>query len=82
MPLAQLSLDKGNPLSARGFLERLLAAGPASAEVLALGMRIEMSAGDATAAERYRERLQREFPQSATARDAVRTTPPRPTGKG
>ena len=85
LPLAELSLDKGNALSARAFLERALAAGPASAEALALGVRIERAAGDVAAATNYRDRLQREFPQSAAARETDRTPQaagPKPPGKG
>ena len=85
LPLAELSLEKGNALSARAFLERLLAGGPVSAEALALGMRVERAAGDTAAANQYRDRLQREFPQSAAAREANQAPSadgPKPPGKG
>jgi Tfp pilus assembly protein PilF len=35
-----------------------------------LGIRIETAAGDAAAVTAYKERLAREFPQSAAAREA------------
>lgn len=88
LPLAEISLAKGNAFNARAFLERLLAAAPPTAEALALGMRIETAAGDTAAVAAYRERLAREFPQSAAAREAresrepVATTPAQPPGKG
>jgi len=85
LPLAEISLAKGNAFSARAFLERLLAAAPATAEGLALGIGIETAAGDAVAVATYRERLAREFPQSAAAREArepVAVTQPQAPEKG
>ena len=85
LPLAEISLAKGNAFNARAFLERLLSAAPATAEALALGMRIETAAGDAAAVNAYRARLAREFPQSAAAREArepVAVAQPKAPGKG
>jgi len=85
LPLAEISLAKGNAFNARAFLERLLSAAPATAEALALGIHIETAAGDAAAVAAYRERLAREFPQSAAAREArepIAVTQPKAPGKG
>ncbi len=79
LPLAELSLEKGNTLSARGFLQRLLAIGPATAETLWLGLRIEQAAGDAAAVQDYQQRLEREFPQFEPVRALRNAAPP---GKG
>ena len=62
--IANLSLDTDRPLQARAFLERFHAAGPATADSLAMAARAEAALGDETAAESYRRRLRDEFPQS------------------
>ena len=51
-------------LEARAFSQRRLAAAPPSADVLLLASQIEEKMGDMAAAERYRQRLGREFPQA------------------
>lgn len=61
LALAETKLAGGNPFEARAFLQRREALG-ATAEVLALGARIEDAAGDARAAAVYRKRLRDEFP--------------------
>ena len=57
----------GRYFDARAFLERRLAAAPASASVLQLAVQIEQRLGDMVAARRYSQRLQTEFPQAANA---------------
>ena len=69
--LIQMCLLKhraGEDLLARAFMQRYLASNPASAEVLHLGMKIEVALGDDRAAEEYSNRILREFPQSPEAR--------------
>lgn len=69
--LAELKLAQGDALGARAFLQRREAASAATAEVLALGVRVERAAGDERAAARYQARLDNEFPKHA-----VPTNPP------
>ncbi|PPT78735.1 type IV pilus biogenesis/stability protein PilW [Xanthomonas arboricola pv. populi] len=52
---------------ARAFIERRLAAAPATASVLQLAIQIEQGLGDKVAASRYQQRLVKEFPDAATA---------------
>ena len=66
--LADVSLERGNALQARGFLERFLAQGKATPAALWLGVRIEQHLNDATAARRYGEQLRTEFPESTETR--------------
>jgi len=66
--LADVSLERGNPLQARGFIERYLAAGKPTAAALWLGVRIEQSLNDTAAARRYGEQLRRDFPDSSETR--------------
>jgi type IV pilus assembly protein PilF len=55
--MAGVSFDRGNLMQARAFVERYLAAAPATADVLLLGYQIETGLGDREAAERYAQRL-------------------------
>jgi len=80
---AALQLDPGNAYAlesmarheagehryfeARAFVERRLAAAPATASVLQLAIQIEQGLGDRAAAGRYQQRLVKEFPQTTTA---------------
>jgi type IV pilus assembly protein PilF len=66
--LAGVSHDLGNHLQARAFVERYLAAAPASPDVLLLGHRIESALKDSAAAAAFAERLRKEFPSSAQLR--------------
>lgn len=66
--LADVSLERGNALQARGFIERYLAAGKPTPAALWLGVRIEQSLNDAAAANRYGEQLRRSFPESRETR--------------
>src|SRR5690606_3537710 len=62
--MAEYQYRSGRYFEARAFSQRRLAAAPASAEVLLLASQIEEKMGDMAAAERYRQRLEREFPHA------------------
>lgn len=62
--LADVAFTRQNYLQSRAFLERYLAAGPASAAAMWLGVRVEKALGEASASKRYAERLKKEFPES------------------
>ncbi len=66
--MADVSLERGNALQARGFLERFLAQGKATPAALWLGVRIEESLSDTKAARRYGDQLRKDFPESAETR--------------
>jgi type IV pilus assembly protein PilF len=66
--LADVTLERGNALQARGFLERYLARSKANSAALWLGVRIEQALSDNAEALRYGEQLRREFPDSAETR--------------
>lgn len=68
LKLAEVTLEQGNGLQARGFLERYLDGSAATAGALLLGLRIEQALGDDRAVRNYRDRLQREFPLSPETR--------------
>jgi len=70
--LAILSYDTDRALQARAFLQRFHAAGPATRDSLALGIRVETALGDSAAADEYRQRLKTEFPDQAALSDAPR----------
>lgn len=70
--MAQLSLQGGEFLKARAFLERYLARVPADPAILVLGMQIESKLGDASAEKGYRDRLLSEFPDSEQAATIVK----------
>ena len=65
--LADLKMKSGNLLSARAFMQRLLAAREPTAESLLLGWRIEKALGDDDAAAEYAEMLVERFPESREA---------------
>jgi type IV pilus assembly protein PilF len=65
--LAGLSQARGDDLRSRAFIERYLAASAASPEALVMAIGIEERLGNRRAAEEYRSRLRREFPDSAAA---------------
>ncbi|MBL8199392.1 MAG: type IV pilus biogenesis/stability protein PilW [Chromatiales bacterium] len=66
--LADVSLERGNGLQARGFIERYLAAGKPTPAALWLGVRIEQSLNDVAAANRYGQQLRENFPDSNETR--------------
>ena len=61
--MAELQLQRGDPMSARAFYQRRESLGEPSAELLELGARIEDAAGDRAAAARYRQILRDKFPE-------------------
>jgi len=60
--MARLQYRRGDYMSARAFVQRREALGGANAELLYLAANIEQAAGDTAAANRYRQRLQSQFP--------------------
>lgn len=74
--LAELSQSRGDAMRARAFLQRHEAVAPAAPQALLLGLRIEQALGDTAAANDYRARLLREFPDSPAAREADGTANP------
>lgn len=66
--MAGVSLERGQALQARAFLERYLGQARADAPALLLGYRIEVAIGDAATAEGFATRLRSEFPESTEAR--------------
>ncbi len=64
--LARLNVGKGDYLRARAFQQRLEAVDVVSPEVFELGADIETRLGNVKAAEGYRERLRRDFPDYQT----------------
>lgn len=65
--LADISYENKEYLSARGFIERCMAATQPEPGVLYLAYRIEMALDDSVAAQTYRARLLNDFPQSQQA---------------
>jgi type IV pilus assembly protein PilF len=70
--LAALKHRTEDNLSARAFLQRYLAANPASSGVLYLAVQIETQLGDERAATDFMNQLFRSFPESAEARLMLR----------
>ena len=68
LPMAQLSYDTGNYLSARGYLQRYLAVSKHTARTLWLGIQIEKEMGDTDAVSSYSLSLRNNFPNSEEAR--------------
>jgi type IV pilus assembly protein PilF len=69
--LAGVLHERGSDLQARAFVERYLAVAPATPDMLLLGHNIELALKDENAAAAFRERLQKEFPNSEQARAAA-----------
>ena len=65
LQLADLSMETGQALQARAFLQRYHDAGPATADSLALSVRAETALGDHDAAVASFEELDRLFPDRA-----------------
>lgn len=65
--MALLSYEKGNYLSARGYLQRYFEVGPETPETLLLGVRVEQALGAADEAEAYAARLRTRFASSEQA---------------
>ena len=71
LQLADVAYSRENYLQSRAFLERFLAANPASSAALWLGYRIELALGETNASRNYGERLKKEFPESVEARELL-----------
>jgi type IV pilus assembly protein PilF len=71
LQLCLLKKNAGEYLVSRAFLQRYLSSNLPSAEVLYLGMQIEVELGDERARTDYSNRLLREFPQSPEARKVL-----------
>ena len=76
--LAGVSFDRGNHLQARAFVERFLAIAPATPEMLLLGHKVELALKNDDGAAAFKERLQKEFPNSEQARAIDRQAAPGP----
>ncbi len=68
MQMAEVAFTRGVFLQSRAFIERFLAAGPATPAVLWLGFRTERALAGTAAAMNYAERLKAEFPESVETR--------------
>lgn len=64
MGMARLSLEQGNYLSARAFLQRYEISSNHVADTLLLAFRIEMASGNSRAADKYKIMLESNFPES------------------
>lgn len=64
LAMASIQYQHGNYMSARGFMERLLAVGKAAPVSLELAAQIEDKLGNHDGARDYRNRIATEFPQS------------------
>ncbi len=62
--LAKLNFNRGNYLSARGYLQRHLEVSQRSPAAMWLGVRIERALGDKTTAESYAKVLMTDFPNA------------------
>jgi len=67
LQMAKLSLEAGNALSARGFIERYFRNGPDTPESLLLAARIEYQLGNRNAEGSYAMRLKSKFPDAPEA---------------
>lgn len=63
--MARSEYAQGRNFEARAFVQRRLAAAPATRSVLQLASQIEAQLGDAVASGRYLQRIRDEFPQDA-----------------
>ncbi len=69
--MADLEFRNKSYLSARGFIERFLAAGKSTPSVLWLGVQVENALGNAAAASDYGQRLKLEYPSAAETRQLL-----------
>ena len=67
--MATLSYQRADYMHARAFVERLLATGNTTPDMLDLAARVEDKLGDADAARGYRSRIATEFPQYAPGKN-------------
>lgn len=61
--MAVLSFERGDLMRARAFVQRRESVGPAGSALLELAAKVEDGLGDHAAAQRYRDRLVKEFPE-------------------
>jgi type IV pilus assembly protein PilF len=73
LQMADLSLERGNGLQARAFLQRYFQATAATPDALLLGVRVERALGDTAAADEYAARLRKSFPASEQAQELAAT---------
>jgi len=66
--LAKLNLENGQPMSARGLIQRYFEVGPDSPEVLLLAYRIERALSSKDGQDKFALRLRGKFPDSAEAK--------------
>ena len=69
LPMAEVSYLKKSYLQARAFLQRYEAVATSNAESLRLGLLIETALGDEKSANRYRSKLQENYPEYIQAGD-------------
>jgi type IV pilus assembly protein PilF len=67
LSMAEISYKRGHPLSARGYLQRYAEVGPKTPGSLWLGIRIERTLGDRSAADSYAMLLKANYPDSREA---------------
>lgn len=73
--LARVAHERGEYLRARAFIQRYEALAPPDASLLSLAADVESKLGDETHARKYRERLERDFPDYAPTAPAVEPKP-------
>src|SRR5262249_49346632 len=71
LQLADMFQEAGHSAQAEPFLQRHLAAAPATSAALWLGYRIERSLGNNDEADEYAQRIKMEFASSAETRDLI-----------
>ncbi|MEO8306780.1 MAG: type IV pilus biogenesis/stability protein PilW [Pseudomonadota bacterium] len=82
LELGDLQLELGHPEIAQQVVDRYLALGVASPEVLLIGVRAAIVRGDRGATDNYVRRLRRDYPNSAQARVLPQLLPSMPTNQG
>jgi type IV pilus assembly protein PilF len=65
--MSRLSLQQGNHLRARAYLQRYVSVGRHTPETLWLGVQIERELGDKKALASYSSKLRKDFPDSDEA---------------
>lgn len=75
MELGDLQLELGHPDIASNVVDRYLALGRVSADVLLVGVRAALARGDRAGAENYARRLRRDFPNAAATRALTQVMP-------
>ena len=73
--LGDLQIELGHPEISLNVVDRYLAIGRASPDVLLVGVRAALARGDRVVADNYARRLRRDFPNSASARALAQLLP-------